>query len=530
MKQNQKRRVKREQPRKDNRMKRVNFDNERLSKFEKAEKEGKFVDPKDTAKSNDVRWYANNPELLRSAASLPFSYITGQPLPYSNNYAVPGVLALRWDPAVGSYSSNAVNQAKDAIYSYVVHANSRNQSYDATDLMMVILAGAHFFANLAFGIRAYGVMKMYDQRNKYLPKALIGAMGFDFDDLQMNLAQMWFDVNQLIAMSTQIWIPKNLPFVERWFWMNSNIYMDGDSVKSQYYMMTPAQMYQFSETADTNGTSIQYLNGWAPGTPQTWSQYMTAMNTQISALLNSSDRGLMFGDILKAYGKENIYAINEIDSSYTVVPVYDREVLTQIENSVSWNRSLMSITQEVNTNLIRPHYPATAANVASGNCILPNYQVLNFHQKEIPTPEQIMVATRLKPSGYQIMRTGAGVITEAQPRYMGTETIVNYVMATWNYGAAEKVNYETFSSIILQNSPDMGQLARWSAFDWSPWLYLYDQNQFPTNGTGTGQDVIGNNVPITAFGDWDNFTLVSNVELDQMHTTAIYSEFGVPIL
>lgn len=46
--------------------------------------------------SNDPSWYATNPELLRAAASIPFSRTMGQRLPFNGTTSVPGIMSLYW--------------------------------------------------------------------------------------------------------------------------------------------------------------------------------------------------------------------------------------------------------------------------------------------------------------------------------------------------------------------------------------------------------------------------------------------------
>lgn len=519
--------IKREQPRKDSDQKRVNFDNERESKFEK-DMEGRGWEK--TSKCNDVRWYAKNPELLRAAASLPFSTVTGEVLDFTGQEAVPGVLQLAWSPSIGNNGGfNAINQASNAIYSFTVHANSRNYSYDPADEMMLILAGAQLFSFIAHGIRAYGTMKTFDQRNKYLPQALITAMGFDYDDLRNNLSQMWFDLNELVARSAQIWIPNELPVIERWFWLNSNLYMDGDSVKSQYYIMVPRVVYQYNETLDETGGGLS-LTTWSPYTANTWAQYMEIVNGMFKALLDSQDRGMIFGDILKAYGQDKIYALNEIPSDYQVLPVYDREVLTQIENSTSINMLPGAISQDAQGNIKQESATArltapSLPTMTAGNFGLQR-TILNFHFKDVPTPEQIMVATRLTAQNTNTI-VNAGKITGFLPGYAGTEWVTGYRIYYFN---SEGLQYQMFQTCNA-NSMTADVMRRVQAFDWSPWLYSADGTPLITAATypfPAGKTVTL--TPQNAAGDFDNYTIIDWQTLKKMHDTAVYSEFGVPVL
>lgn len=590
------------QPRKDNKQRRVNFDNTRISKFEKDIKKGKSrkgSGPRITRESksmdtngmknvkyvdgtNDVAWYAKTPELLRAAASVPFSVVNGQPIPVSldRTESIPNTMALYWNPTISGMGDEAINQAADSMYSFIVHANSRNYRYNAPDLMLLILAGASFFSMLALGIRTYGVMRNYDQRNLYMPDDWISLSGFNVEDLKSNLSNMWFDLNQLIAMSQQIWIPNTMPAITRWFWMNSNIYMDANSAKSQFYMYVPNTYWQYSETGDEHGGSLISCawNRTPSGNyiaAHTWEQYMTIMRTMLNNLINSEDRGIIFGDILKAYGSEKIYSVSPITSDYTVSPVYNPEVLTQIENTTCWcyypdawnildttttPTSYGGVYQNQDTvRLYSRVKSATAAQVSSGTSLVtkdrrvPLKPFLNFHQQTTPTPEQIMVATRLMACGVKVSEvqtdtSGKPTTYWFSPAVCGTEFISSICMSqyttyiptqTWQRTTKEVYQCRSFENVF----PPISGTTTWSipsavfmayvSFDWAPIYYLNMPGSVLTS-TEISKYVPGyvlpSENPWTVLCDFDNWTTLDLEVLGKMHTAAIYSEFGVPVI
>lgn len=552
--------VKREQPRKDSKSKRVNFDNERLSKYDKdSDKDPKNM--KQTHASNDVAWYANNPELLKSAASFPFAVTTGQPTPFGptpvgsnlSYNSIPGVYGLYWTPSLGGDYNDAVNQAARSTYSFVVHANSRSSiKYSDQDLMLIILAAAQVFSMLAHGVRMYGVMKTFDQRNDYLPRGLVQAMGFNYDDCREHLAQIWFDLNEMIARTQQIWIPNTFPIIQRWFWLNSNIYIDADSVKGQFYLFAPANMGMYDETYNSQGGALNFslptvrpdtgvadLIWQVPEAVYSWANYKAIVNNAISVLVDSEDRGTMMGDILKAYGVEKIFAMQPIPVDYRVQPVYDREVLTQIENAVVCETKPGAFQQNQTTMRIETNWPSVSTTKYDN--FLPDVQVLNFHQLENPTPEQVMVATRLKPIGNVISVDSGGKFQSVHPAVTGTEYICRaaYVINTGN----PALNQARESTILTPAIPyykddasggvyygNFMYLWVWNAFDWAPWLYIWDGDITPPKGGTTVMSDATTPKVIQAMGDYDNHTYLQLNDLLKMHTCAVYSEFGVPTI
>lgn len=544
----------RKQPTKDSRQKRINMDNERVATF---------VKDMEKDHSNDVSWYTHNPELLKSAGSYGFSYLTGQKLGFTGfnwgtstvGQTVPGVMAFYWTPAYGGANIRAINQSANALYSYVVHANSRNKSYDANDLMLTILATEQVFSMLASMIRAYGVARNYSDRDIYTPDALLKAMGFVPTNIRASLATMWFDINEFVSRVVQLWIPKNLPFVARQFWMNTNVYKDSQTAKAQYYLYVQNRYFRYNEKRfDTGGCLEPAMNGntvFSPGNGNTynWSVWKTVLNDMIDQLLNSQDRGIMLGDVLKAYGKENLYSLNEVDVNYRVDYTYNPEVLSQFENltvHTGYSRimGLFQASPAAGTveSFLESYYNASADDtwnqVGSGHG---NQLVLNFHQNETPSPEQIMVATRMSASSSigQLSYTVASLTgpttgsDTAEQKYVlwlpdstGTE-VCTAVAVYYNY--ANNTNYKTItlSQMGAENTainPELVYL--WNAFDWAPWMYFSEYLV-----TTSGKITVGATTNISmAIGDWDNYTILTAPDMLKLNTAAVYSEFGVPVL
>lgn len=566
--------VKREQPRKDSKGKRVNFDNTRESKFVKdvdgwngkgrdnphAVKGNKYNDEDfkqvGVGKENDVSWYNKVQSMYGPATNISFNPTTGYEVIPWNHAAVPALFADYWSPTLGMPDLDAVNQLKESLYSFVVHANSRNTSYDSNDLFLTFIAGSQVFSYLASLIRAYGCMLNFDPLNRNTPQVLITAMGFDYDDFKDNLPNMLFDINQMITASRQIWVPSDFTFATRWFWMNSNIYMDGSSAKSQWYMHVQDVYWMFNETGFETGTALIPVipaNGYDGETPLlfmhdivskyklqaiggtvaqnnpllTWSDCKQFFNDLMTPLLNSTYRGVMMGDILKAYGADKLFIVSEISSGYKIVPQYSAEVLTQIENetilaptpSSSWGLSV-----DLDKNRIQPTIFSNSTTYQS--VIAPQEQIINFHQAEEPTADQIMVATRLKAqgnktgipglavSGYNAMDPGNDKFTTLAlpasygfPLVTGTEIITFACLFSLVYGSAGKNafsgteagyipvdGYNVFFIPFYQQqtwytgtsaqgyqttSPSKSSqiaLTMWQAFDWSPWIYLISLN------------------------------------------------------
>lgn len=553
------------QPKKDSADKRVNYDNTRESRFE---------DDMSKDHNNDVAWYAKNPELLKAAGSYGFSYLTGSKLPFTgtvDGYGkyVPGIMSIEWCPAFGGPSIEVVKKAADQIYNFTVHGNSRNTKYAASDMFVTIIATSNCFNMVAAMIRAFGVMKKFSDRNDYTPKGLVTAMGFQYEDLKANLSDMWFDINEMVASLGQLWLPKDMPYVARQFWMNSNVYTDAANPKAQYYLYTQARYFMYQDIQFATGTSLStayYVDAsgnshpFYPGANKyTWAMWKQVFQTCLNALIQAEDRGTMLGDILKAYGRENLYTVSEIPADYSIDFTYSPEVLSQIENcTVSSAYATFGGLKQDSQGMLEAYWISTRADKISDETgLMTDQMVLNFHQAETPTPEQIMVATRMSTVGGTVITAMPCVGAAAyKPDYSNpkSQAITNYAIVVPRETGTEvaigiKVWYKDeitagspsmMSNAVMTPVPNKGsemtppymcinQFAQWAAFDWAPWIYISavdsDSTGTPSN-TGSGYI---DNPTVLAIGDYDNYTILSAGDLHKLHTAAVYSEFGVPM-
>lgn len=562
------------QGRKDSKDPRVNDDNERLSKFDKQYK---------VRGSNDVEWYTKNPELLKSAASLPFASILGNQLFPFSQAVVPGVMRIEFAWAFGNIDEyngypTALNQAGKSLYSYLVHANSRNYTYEYQDLMTVILAGAQVYAALSHVVRAYGVVKYYAEQSRYTPDALLTLMGFQPDDVRRNLSKMWFDINDLITQTTQIWIPNTLPLIKRWFWMCANVYRDAESAKSQLYMFVPHHFLMFTEDQMGAGSGLEpatYQDTTLPATPYrtltpieydggyTWEKWRGTIQHMIDRLVNSEDRGIMFGDILNAYGADKIYAMSPIQSDYRVEPAFSKEVLMEIENLTVQPSFVTGLRQDAKG--LAPLWNAVVSGEAlkTSSKACPDNVILNFHTPTQPTVEEITVGSRLTSVGYmatsaennlysisfaalpkedssslsQLTVSSVGQTKAAVfgmlPTACGSETVTGISTVVpgdllspgpWTI---QSINANLVAQDASAAMTRFSMWSQWAAFDWHPFLYSIQATTGHTTSdpvlAGTTQSVV-----LNAAGDFDNYSVFESVILRKLHDVVLFSLFGVP--
>lgn len=305
----------------------------------------------DTKGSNDPAWYSTDPSLLRDAASIPFSWSVGTPIAMNyaypsgtaaeqeftdDNLVIPGLCVLDLIPTVGyaEDQSSPINVASTALYSFVRHANSGHANYDSPDLMVYCIAMANVYAYINFLQRIYGCGLMYDQRNRYLPEALVAAQDVNFDDLVGNLAQMRYGINMIIAKAASLAVPSSITYFNRQAFIYANIYCEGTSTKDQMYMYNPFGFLVFNEYEVVGGASGLTFKKFAdPTTKYRVSDLIKFGNQMLQPILDSEDLNIMSGDILKAYGDGGIIKLAPLGLDYNLLPTFNIGVLEQMHNA-----------------------------------------------------------------------------------------------------------------------------------------------------------------------------------------------------
>nr|UDL14514.1 MAG: putative capsid protein [Picobirnavirus sp.] len=377
------------------------------------------------SKNNDPNWYALNPQLLRDAASFPYAWPLGNKLnvgshgPLINRGSLPGILVMNWVPTVG-YSNDGtspVNVASINTYTKVRHDNSGHANYDHADYMMYLLAMDSVYAFHSWMRRVYGCMLTYSNTNRYYPRAIVKAMGVDFDSLQGTLADFRQYINTYAIKASALAVPAKMSFMTKHYWMSEGLYYDSQQDKPQTYLFNPLGFYKFTLTGGevARGT-LQFaamfkdehgaaMPGCRAQTAWSLSDIIKYGDALLAPIISDEDFGIMSGDTLKSFGIGGCYTLPITEETYTVLPSYSAEVLDQIQNATFIGMpdvSSLTIDQNVEIGagwiLADPkfNHPWTAAPVGAElpgqNAFLVN-RFVTFEHGDIK-PEQTMEATR----------------------------------------------------------------------------------------------------------------------------------------
>nr|AVX53505.1 putative capsid [Marmot picobirnavirus] len=500
---------------------------------------------------NDWRWYAKNAQILKDVASIPFNDIVGTSLDQlvsgsklilsPNLRTMPGIMTIDTllVPGVASQPTDAVNVAAQSIYSYIRNTNSGATNYDPADIMMYILAMDQLYAMHNWLKRVYGEVMQYSLINRYIPNALVEAEGFDFKNIVANLSNFRYFINELGLQIASRAVPDNMDYLVKHSWMFSNVFKDGESDKAQYYMYRPAGFYIFNEVS---GTAGKLVFKQLPAGNLSYATITTYVEQFISAIMGSQDFGTMSGDIIKAYGTNRLFKVEQIDENYATVPTKSAEAQMQIHNATIFphlslaNYTGLDITQDPSINsgavVFQPRFTITAKGCGAGweaGRILDTYI-------QSPTPEDVieMVTGVAFASNYSADLYSYQVDVCGSTLYVGMNiykfriedetgdmSLVNYPYCTFMNCGGTEVSYGYFSH--METGYTIAHLESMLAkFDWHPIIYIirdtYDGgvDHAPINIMGFS-------------GDVDVYTIVDKWIVQKMHKVALLSLFDIPM-
>lgn len=549
--------------------------------------------PQDTlnprSKFNDVSWYAKNQQMLADAASYSYNQPLGSPITNRNLFvtdisnptagvrydttvmkaatSIPGVMSLYTCPMPGLSTSyrSPLNLAAQNIYSFVRYKNSGSKNYDPADLMMYLQSLDSSYACWNFYKRLYGLVRSYDQNNWYMPKALVEAAGVDFDDLKDHLADFRLYLNVTGARLSSFNTPATMPIFVRHSWMFANVWADASQKKAQLYQFAPLYFYRYEETTNPQGTQLTPVPfitfseaaGEYPShqtvSQKTVAQLKSYLDSLIDALASAEDIGVMSGDIEKAYGESGLFRISPVPEDYSLTPVYNEEVLGQIHNATIptsvYNPADIDsfvVTQDVNSLTIRCN------PVLNGDRQVALAALVNT-QKQSVTPADTMVNTRLTAAWTGNTAAGTRHFTAC-----GTEII--YMAGITFYDATNPTRnpfvytFKTFPTCILDsvssssteitvsqaNSASLDTMynvleyfamfSLLSQFDWAPIVRPVVETAW-TKYTSTSSDISARDYYHPGFfGDVSNWTVIQDEDLQNLHLTAVMSEYDIPAI
>ena len=518
--------------------------------------------------NNDFSWYNRYPSALSPAAKLSFGWPGSYPFKvdgfdfYNHNglhkmkgIPLPSIMRIHFTPVPGISTnlSSAVNRAARNLFTFVRSKNSRVTGYEASDLMMYVLAVDSLNMAIAEAKRAYGAIRFTTPLNRAYPKAVLAALDWDFFDLQTRQADFASQLNTYILRAQAFPIPANIAACAKHEWMVSNIYTDRDDPRAQLYVFIPQGHWVFDELYDT-ATPSQYTGSrldWTPTSSMNASTdpinatgwkidaYFGLLEKMLTALEQSESVANMISDLRKT--ETQLYVPDFMDPSHTVIPGYNSEVLGEIQNMratglmpindtiVKNDPTNFCIYQTVGLNnsgiIFNPvlNSGAGETDVVTKKEVNQYAPVVGFYNG-LPSEEEIVTNTRFVsvaasdrineyPRGFRLLTAGTEIIncfSVMTPDDTNPERIIwdgnlyytNMISTTKNTEFTDKVALRMANTL--------------SNFDWHPYLFHFtddDSGDLKFDGV---------------LGEFNNAGCVPVSNLQLLNDVCIFSEWAVP--
>lgn len=469
------------------------------------------------SRDNDPSWYTAYPGIYSATANINFNQPAGVKLDLTDksgtvydpvaNFDVPNIMAFHiiFTPGVTTDASSIINTAMFQNYNFVRHANSGSKNYDAVDLQMYYLGVTEAFALLWHGIRAYGILNAYSAINRSLPRVLFTALGLDFNTWKDNPAQLRARLNLAATKLGSLCIPNNARLFARMQYLMSNLFMDGDNIKSQMYCFLPEGIHTWGRVSNVGKLTYTQL-----GANLTVDAYFDLLDSVLQPMLEDEDINIMSGDVLKAYGTTGLAPVPMVPELYSTPIITSKEnpmMMSQIENATWCAIDNLDISQNTTGHIVfNPYVSNPETDVIMVLSGLKPF--LNSRNAEV-TNDEIMELTRLV-AAYDSTPGDDATHNNLVIRACGTELIDKVMIHKFSNGelTSERLG-KVYSS--LASVPAM-----YFQFDWAPIIYV---------GTAFKQGEKLNIALNRVLGDVSNYTAISKVTLSLIHDTAVASEF-----
>lgn len=476
---------------------------------------------------NDFSWYNKYPDLLQAAASVPYPYRTGMPLPLGSidigtptapnivdakPYGIPGIMAIKFYPTLGK-STNVTDPASitcKELYARVRKSFSGSLNADAPDFLIYLMALDSVFSYIGSLKRVYRILNAFTPMNYSLPDRLLFALGIDYSQISSFRAHkttLFGMINELVYMTKNLTCPAVMDIFNRHYWMNDNVYADSPSQNSQLYVFKQAGYFKFQLL----NTPDEVPAGGLKMTNFSWA----GMNLDdvfnfgrdlINALASWDDAYTISGYLARAFEGVPSFSVDLLTGDEMLTLQYQEEVLTQIENIMGLPQGMSSsytlnldVTQNPKTNIVISNPTITiptTGNTAWGGGLYALNSFINL-RTDTPTVADTVIATRLK-CAFDILSGGTTVQV-----HCGTELVVDLLIVSSD---------RTAGVYQMDTNTRMPADALLETFDWHPLRMV-------TFGTTP-------NIEVSMMWDVHNITAITREQLDQIHRICIYSEFN----
>lgn len=505
-------------------------------------------------RTNDWSWYALSEQIAKDFGSLPYNTLGGSAYTVTNNtrrndakinvYPQQIMLLLTQqslnssevlsDTGSASTTDAGLRTAANQLYQYLRHVNSGARNYEPADVFMTILAIRDIYSQYCEIKRAIGLMQYYTMQNLKIPELLVRSLGFDYSDLIENYANYRGQLNVLAKRINAFAMPAYFKAFYRLDYIYSNVFMDSDSQRGQYYVFRRSGFYTFSGRTSEQGSELVWRGSYTSD-GRIMSNTLYDLRNMIRAIETDTDALTMAGDVLAAFKDAQLLQMAQIPEDYVVAPMFDENILNQIENSVALSAYVSTPTALVSgdayqsqwnmtqsngqLNNIKLSWPSTAGNPLLKE-ISPVDYIFNSH-KDKPDFKDNLDWSRLVAVCTALTPLNTGDNQQLFIHSTGLEMIVAYYMYTSkpdNDGIMNDrstVDQTITCGTQVPKATVLGAL-KMANYDWHPFIYVYEVTG--TAGTLTATAFV-------PYGDTKKMTIIDQRVATNLNNVATLAAF-----
>lgn len=362
--------------------------------------------------ANDPSWWMKTGQLAKDVSSISTFNATGAKnasIEKGHKYYTPaGVLRVDYMPYFGDIDSpvDAINVAAKVMYDLVNSKNSRNPSYEPSDLMLYTIGVANAWVVHSWVQRIVGMFNTFSSVNRYWWVPLAQSMGIAPISTQNDIITWRNLANRMALKLNMLSVPDAIPYYSRAIQMCEGVYADSLTQKASLYYFSPAYLFSYGyDSTDKVGTlnlkKCPWFDNTEPVTPEVVEEYFDLLTWD---LFNDSDVNTMGADILRAYGVEHCFKLPQVTENYVVSYQYVPGINLQLHNARVFDYPDMvkgyHLHQDMNLNCIAAD--GVIAHLTNKACAVfrsmdndGQYQLPLDFPTDAVTNEDVIEATRL---------------------------------------------------------------------------------------------------------------------------------------
>ncbi len=415
----------------------------------------------DISYDNNPMNYAYDSSLGQAAYSIHFADTLGSPIRYidclgnKKDVRIPGVCTFNVfpTPCIANDSFAPVNISAYEIFGKVRANNIASATYDASTLMLYLLAYGEIGSLIVWLRHIYGLTNVYASTNAYYPRVLLISMGVDPDDLVTNLADFRASINNMISNINEWTAPSSFVYYRRKWWLYSKFFKDCDvdNEYAQVYGFVPSTFLVWQPT-EYSGSSVTNFGKLVPssirradvlyhevGRRMGYVQLLSLMRELVSGFTSDPDFRIINGDIKRTFPPTESVIFDYIPIDYSAYPVYSPSAMIQINNAEIMTADSTTCTN-LQTNFKITERVEGSSSIVVGNFHAPSIYLPSAHPVHwvnsynlAPTWEEVAEAVAFK----YVMSThdNTGFIAQGELTAVRTEVILNQYI--WQFSPSD---------------------------------------------------------------------------------------------